>query len=918
MSKNQQDNIEPAKKLAETAGRRRPGQARSDAPVRPPPPTHNHTLPAGLSLRSRLIRLLHARVFRNHWGAWCFLVAGLTVTVLTSLYIKTSVESAAQREFDFACNGIRIDIVARLEAAAQILRSGAALFDAAETVSREGWRTFTRHLQIEQYLPGIQGLGFALLVPREQLDQHVQAIRDEGFPEYQVRPAGERDSYSSIIYLEPFSDRNLRAFGYDMLSEPVRRTAMEWARDENTAALSGKVILVQETGQDVQAGVLMYVPVSRHGLPIETIEQRRAAIQGWVYSPYRMTDLMHGTLGHWDVKQTGKQISLQVYDGDVLSSDTLLYDSQGATDRAPASTALIARLTPVDFAGRRWTLRFTEPGGPVSLADYGKAWLVLFGGTMGTLLLFGLMLWRQQRIRIYWEKAEAGEVLLASELRYRRLFEAARDGVLILDAETGVVVDVNPYLIELLGVPRDVFLGRKVWELGFFKDLIANEANFSELQEKGYVRYEGMAMEGPDGKRHEVEFVSNVYLVNQQRVIQCNIRDISERVKAAADLAEARGLLQAALDCSSAGIAIADAPSGQLRYVNRAGLLIRGADEAEVVTDIDINKYVASWKLLDLDGTPLKTDQVPLARAVLFGETSKREFLIRRDEHEDRIVLANAAPIRNTKNKVIAGIVVFVDLTENKRAEKQIHILNMELEQRVAERTAQLDAANKELEAFSYSVSHDLRAPLRHVQGYVDMLGREAEGRLSEQGRHYMKTIADASLEMGVLIDDLLAFSRMGRVDMAETRVNLDTLVQDSLHILEPATRGRNIVWKIPPLPVVQADPAMLRLVLDNLLGNAVKFTRPRDPAHIEMGCAGTEDGRVILFVRDNGVGFDPQYGHKLFGVFQRLHTTEQFEGTGIGLANVRRIITRHGGRTWAEGKLNEGATFYFTLKTAQ
>jgi PAS domain S-box-containing protein len=258
------------------------------------------------------------------------------------------------------------------------------------------------------------------------------------------------------------------------------------------------------------------------------------------------------------------------------------------------------------------------------------------------------------------------------------------------------------------------------------------------------------------------------------------------------------------------------------------------------------------------------------------------------------------------------------EITKRKLAEEQICALNITLEQRIIERTAQLDAANRELEAFCYSVSHDLRAPLRHVQGYVDMLGREAEGRLSEQGWHYMKTIGDASREMGVLIDDLLAFSRMGRAEMAETQVNLDTLVQNTLRILEPDMCGRNIVWTLPPLPVVQADPAMLRLVLDNLLGNAVKFTRPRDPAHIEMGCAGTEDGRVILFVRDNGIGFDPQYGQKLFGVFQRLHATEQFEGTGIGLANVRRIIARHGGRTWAEGKLNEGATFYFTLKTPQ
>jgi light-regulated signal transduction histidine kinase (bacteriophytochrome) len=227
------------------------------------------------------------------------------------------------------------------------------------------------------------------------------------------------------------------------------------------------------------------------------------------------------------------------------------------------------------------------------------------------------------------------------------------------------------------------------------------------------------------------------------------------------------------------------------------------------------------------------------------------------------------------------------------------------------------------------------------------MLGREVEGRLSEKGRHYMKTIADASREMGVLIDDLLAFSRMGRAEMMETSVDLNALARDTLRDLEGETRERNIVWKIPPLPTVQADPAMLKLVLVNLLGNALKFTRPRDPAVIEVGtmpiadcglriadCGNAEahdsqseisnpqsaigTSEITFFVRDNGVGFDPQYAHNLFVVFQRLHRTDQFEGTGIGLANVRRIIARHGGRTWAEGKINEGATFYFTLKTAQ
>jgi len=308
------------------------------------------------------------------------------------------------------------------------------------------------------------------------------------------------------------------------------------------------------------------------------------------------------------------------------------------------------------------------------------------------------------------------------------------------------------------------------------------------------------------------------------------------------------------------------------------------------------------------------------------------ECRIRRADGEVRWIWAAGSHQRNAEGKPVRMSGIVQDITERKQTEDKIHTLNAELEQRVVERTAQLDAANKELEAFSYSVSHDLRAPLRHVQGYVDMLGREAEGRLSEKGRHYMKTIVEATLEMGVLIDDLLAFSRMGRGDMAETEVNLDTLVQDALRDVKPSTRERNIVWKIHPLPAVQADPAMLKLVLVNLLSNAVKFTRPRDPAVIEIGVVNEEDkgqkapgssdvtdhcSQITFFVRDNGVGFDPQYAHKLFGVFQRLHRAEQFEGTGIGLANVRRIIARHGGRTWAEGKINEGATFYFTLKTA-
>jgi CHASE1-domain containing sensor protein len=203
----------------------------------------------------RMIGLLHGIAPRNLWSALGLFIAGLIFIVFVSFQIKTNVEAAAQREFDFACSEIEHNIADRLTANVVVLHSGAALLDASGEVTREEWRIFTQNLQLEQHLPGIQGIGFALLIPREQLAQHIQNIRSQGFPDYQVTPAGEREIYSSIIYLEPFKDRNLRAFGYDMFSEPVRRAAMERARDENADALSGKVTLVQETNEDVQAGV---------------------------------------------------------------------------------------------------------------------------------------------------------------------------------------------------------------------------------------------------------------------------------------------------------------------------------------------------------------------------------------------------------------------------------------------------------------------------------------------------------------------------------------------------------------------------------------------------------------------------------------------------------------------------------------
>jgi len=257
------------------------------------------------------------------------------------------------------------------------------------------------------------------------------------------------------------------------------------------------------------------------------------------------------------------------------------------------------------------------------------------------------------------------------------------------------------------------------------------------------------------------------------------------------------------------------------------------------------------------------------------------------------------------------------EITERRRAQEALRALNDKLEERVRERTAALAASNEELEAFAYSVSHDLRAPLRHIGGFLALLQKQAGEALDEQGRHYMDIISDAAIKMDLLIDDLLSFSRMGRHAMSIQSLALEPLVREVIRELEHDTAGRTIDWRIGDLPMVEADTAMLRMALVNLIANAVKFTRPREKARIEIGSLSSREAEAVIFVRDNGVGFDMAYVDKLFGVFQRLHRAEEFEGTGIGLANVRRIIARHDGRIWAEGEPNQGAAFFFALPVA-
>jgi len=263
-------------------------------------------------------------------------------------------------------------------------------------------------------------------------------------------------------------------------------------------------------------------------------------------------------------------------------------------------------------------------------------------------------------------------------------------------------------------------------------------------------------------------------------------------------------------------------------------------------------------------------------------------------------------------------------IAERKRAEEALReseqslaTTNRSLETRIRQRTVELEDANNELEAFSYSVSHDLRAPLRHIDGFAELMTEECGSRLNVDGRRYLGIISESVKQMGKLIDDLLAFSRMGRVEMRQTRVSMAALVKQVVQELAGDIDGRKIEWEVHSLPDVRGDSSMLKQVWMNLLSNSIKYTRPRDLAKIDIGCS-KKGGELEFYVRDNGAGFEMKYADKLFGVFQRLHRAEEFEGTGVGLANVSRIVARHGGRTWAQAKVDEGATFYFTFPDSE
>jgi PAS domain S-box-containing protein len=497
------------------------------------------------------------------------------------------------------------------------------------------------------------------------------------------------------------------------------------------------------------------------------------------------------------------------------------------------------------------------------------------------------------------------EALRESEDRYRQLFEMESDAIFLIDNDSGEILEANSAASSLYGYTREEMCSLKNMDLSAEPEETRKTIRSASAAPGQVIIIPIRIHRKRDGSQFPVEITARFFSWRGRKVHIAAIRDITQRRKTEEDLRESRRMLELVLNTIPARVFWKDR---NLVYLgcNRAFARDAGFQSPEELVGLDDYKigwgdFVEEYQEADRNVIETGTEKLNYEEPVINSEG--RHFW----------VSTSKIPLRDPDGNIRGVLGTYADFTERKKAEEKIRALNLELELRVAQRTAQLEAANKELEAFSYSVSHDLRAPLRAVDGFTRALAEDYGKTLDREGQRLCSVIRRNTQRMNELIDGLLALSRFSRTEMEFHPTDMESLARSAFQDLTTPEIRKRTDFRLEPLPDVTGDPVLLRQVWTNLLSNAIKFSANRDRSRIDVKCRRTPEEDVFS-VRDNGAGFDMQRAERLFGAFQRLHDSADFEGTGVGLPIVQRVIHRHGGRVWAEGEVEKGAVFYFTI----
>lgn len=867
----------------------------------------------------------------------------LTLSVLASVagwYISGKyVNEQAEVRFADETRELTTRINNRMAVYKQVLRGARGLFRASSHVTRKEWRQYVSGLRLHEQFPGFLGIGYARHIRPSELTSHVNKIRAEGFPGYQVKPAGVREEYTSIVYLEPFDETNRRAFGYDMFSEPVRRAAMERARDTGMAALSGRVDLVQNASTEKLSAFLIYLPIYSTSEMPATVEQRRQSLSGYVYSPFFVNRVMNGILQNQQVNA-----SFRIFDNATEETDALLYDGVtelkiGTSDHEPEFTSTSI----IETSGRKWLLRFDSTPAFESDLDFRLPNSILLGGLVlgGLLFIVALTLTttRQRALQIAEGMTEKAR---KSQSRLENLFEFAPDATVMVN-EKGIIVMVNRQAEKLFRWSRNDLVGQSI------EVLIPSEIRDHHMDlRQGFLESAAPRVMGDgqknlrglrkDGTTVPIEVSLSPIASGDETKVVAAMRDISERMQSEQAMRKATLMLDATTDMAF----VFDPDSLRFNYVNEGAALHLGYTREQLLTmtplDIGLGFTEASFRELlapMLSGGLLNHQIITTIRCEdghdIAAEINLQYMALEEGEY---CFIAIGRDVTERQRSIVALKKAANDL---KLANKAVKRERKRLAERVDKRTAELRMSNEQLEharkeaehanraksAFLAAMSHEIRTPMNGVVGMIEVL---SHSKLTDNQADAVKTIRESAFSLLSLIDEILDFSKIeaGKLELERAEVSVPDIAEAVCNTLAPVAASKGVdlsVFIDPRVPdKIWTDSTRLRQVLYNLIGNAIKFSggsaNQRGRVSVRVDVADAEPSRLIFTVTDNGIGMTDETLSKLFTSFSQAEasTTRRFGGTGLGLAITSRLVELMRGSIAVESNPDAGSCFSVTL----